>query len=614
MKNRGWFIAGVAGLALGGVTVSNNAAQNSKAHSHTEACIHPAPKATQADVKSLFNTDPKTGKVTSDKFYACFDEGTDPEKIESFHAALDAAIWSNPEYYLSGSRWSPTVAGELRSTISWSLVPDGLSIPSQGSYDNGGAAGPSNLFATLDAQYASIGGRARWIAQIQAMFDRWSQLGGVTYVRRTAAGQEWDDGASWGTGSGTNRGNVRIAMRNIDGPSNILAYNFYPTNGDMLIDASFTWNSGSTLRFFRNVLSHEHGHGLGMPHVCPIQQVKLMEPTASSAFDGPQQDDIRHLHAVYGDKFEPNTSASTVLAGTAAATISANGTTTLGDVPEDPAAGSGFVPPNSSIISLHATGPDVDHYKFTLTAPRSIQVTARPIGSTYGQSQQASNGSCPAGVNINTLTIANLRLSLLNSSLAQIAFVDNAPAGTNEVTTRVTLPAGNYVAKVDAPTVSETQLYKIDISATAARELRGRLTVNGVTAFYPGEQVKAILTPTGGGASTEFTTTLATNGDYAFTLLNLPSGTYNLRIDGPAALITSSASFSVVDGIVTVNRTGRNGDIDNDGEVGPADFEIVVNNFGTAATSPTQGDVDRDGEVGPSDFELVVSAFGVGDV
>jgi hypothetical protein len=403
-------------------------------------------------------------------------------------------------------------------------------------------------------------------------------------------------------------------MRNIDGPSNILAYNFYPTNGDMLIDASFTWNSGSTLRFFRNVLSHEHGHGLGMPHVCPIQQVKLMEPTASSAFDGPQQDDIRHLHAVYGDKFEPNTSASTVLAGTASATISANGTTTLGDVPDDPAAGAGSTPPNSSIISLHATGPDVDHYKFTLTAPRSIQLTARPIGSTYGQSQQAGNGSCPAGVNINTLTIANLRLSLLNSSLAQIAFVDNAPAGTNEVTTRVTLPAGNYIAKVDAPTVSETQLYKIDISATAARELRGQLTVNGVTAFYPGEQVKAILTPTGGGASTEFTTTLATNGDYAFTLLNLPSGSYNLRIDGPAALITSSASFSVVDGIVTVNRTGRNGDIDNDGEVGPADFEIVVNNFGTAATSPSQGDVDRDGEVGPSDFELVVSAFGVGDV
>jgi hypothetical protein len=53
-----------------------------------------------------------------------------------------------------------------------------------------------------------------------------------------------------------------------------------------------------------------------------------------------------------------------------------------------------------------------------------------------------------------------------------------------------------------------------------------------------------------------------------------------------------------------------NGDVDDDGEVGPGDFELVVANFGTSV-GPELGDLDRDGEVGPSDFEIVVANFGI---
>jgi hypothetical protein len=53
----------------------------------------------------------------------------------------------------------------------------------------------------------------------------------------------------------------------------------------------------------------------------------------------------------------------------------------------------------------------------------------------------------------------------------------------------------------------------------------------------------------------------------------------------------------------------RNGDIDQDGEVGPSDFEAVVTQFGGAGTA----DLDNDGEVGPSDFEIVVQNFGLTD-
>jgi hypothetical protein len=53
----------------------------------------------------------------------------------------------------------------------------------------------------------------------------------------------------------------------------------------------------------------------------------------------------------------------------------------------------------------------------------------------------------------------------------------------------------------------------------------------------------------------------------------------------------------------------KNGDIDQDTEVGPGDFEAVVAQFG----APGDADVDNDGEVGPSDFETVVANFGLGD-
>lgn len=47
-------------------------------------------------------------------------------------------------------------------------------------------------------------------------------------------------------------------------------------------------------------------------------------------------------------------------------------------------------------------------------------------------------------------------------------------------------------------------------------------------------------------------------------------------------------------------------DVDGDGEVGPGDFEQVVNQFGNPGTA----DIDRDGEVGPTDFEIVNAQFG----
>jgi hypothetical protein len=107
-------------------------------------------------------------------------------------------------------------------------------------------------------------------------------------------------------------------------------------------------------------------------------------------------------------------------------------------------------------------------------------------------------------------------------------------------------------------------------------------------------------------------TVLITDANGAYTI-NLPaglaSGTYSLKFKGGTFLSKT----------LTVNYTGSsltsqdvslvNGDIDQDTEVGPGDFEAVIAQFGAAGSA----DVDNDDEVGPSDFETVVANFGLGD-
>ena len=125
----------------------------------------------------------------------------------------------------------------------------------------------------------------------------------------TAAGVDWDDGAIWGAnGNDTTHGDVRLSMHPIDGGGGILAYTFYPANGDMVIDRAETWGSSSTNlhRFLRNTVMHELGHSVGIDHVCSNNTGQLMEPFLSTGFDGPQQDDIRGINRNNGDPYEGN--------------------------------------------------------------------------------------------------------------------------------------------------------------------------------------------------------------------------------------------------------------------------------------------------------------------
>jgi hypothetical protein len=88
-----------------------------------------------------------------------------------------------------------------------------------------------------------------------------------------------------------------------------------------------------------------------------------------------------------------------------------------------------------------------------------------------------------------------------------------------------------------------------------------------------------------------------------------PNGNYTLKFKG-GTFLSKTLNVTLTGSSLTGQDAAlKNGDIDQDTEVGPGDFEAVVAQFG----GPGDADVDNDGEVGPSDFETVIANFGLGD-
>jgi len=401
---------------------------------------------------------------------ACFADGTDPRYVSAISAITDArnaALGFNRTDYFAAVRW----AGEFGTPINirWSFVPDGVSI-------DGGAGeptGPSVLFSKMDFGYAAQGGRPTWIGFFQSAFARWAQVTGNTYTRIKNGASDWDDGAAWGTaGSNGLRGDVRIAGRKIDGVGGILAYNFFPSNGDMLIDTDdigpFFSEPNSQYVYFRDVVMHEHGHGLGLEHSCSTSNFILMYPFARDTFDGPQQDDIRAIHSMYGDVNGPtDTPAAAVNLGVLAPGSAIPASGWIGTTPPPVAIGAD---PDSAVVSLDPFKTS-DYYKITTTTGIALTASVQPKGSTYQNAAQNSNGSCPTTGSTNSLVAGDLVLRVYAGDGTTLLATANAgAAGQSETITDLILPnAGTYYLRVSsATTLQLVQSYLLQMSATSA--------------------------------------------------------------------------------------------------------------------------------------------------
>lgn len=324
---------------------------------------------------------------------------------------------SKSSFYKVG-RWTGTATDSSGGfegdplTLTWGIVADGTLID----LDQQGGHVPSVLNAVFDVNFPS---HDIWVNQIRDCFNRWSERAGMTYIEVA------DDGATSPESLGVLgvRGDIRIGGRNIDGQFGVLAYNFYPNNGDMVIDVadvnSFK-NATNTYRYLRNTVMHEQGHGLGLGHVVPVNGTKLMEPFISTAYLGQQDDDIRGGQKLYGDSREQNDDS-----------LSA---TVLGAIVDSM---------RIEQLSLDKGG-DIDWYRFTAAGGADVTITVDPVGSTY---QVAPDGSTP--VTVKTDSILNLQFALYEISGSQLALVDAAGLGGTEVLSNFPIPqTGDYLIRV----------------------------------------------------------------------------------------------------------------------------------------------------------------------
>jgi hypothetical protein len=356
---------------------------------------------------------------------ACFAPGTPPDILEQYD---DAAAYS------AIFRWATTASGPTGSsgypiTLTYSFVPDGVDIPNSGIGEE--ETSPNVLNATLAMLFGSA---EEGKNHIRLALARWTELTGVDYVEESN-----DDGAPfpdtpghWGA-----RGDVRIAMRVLDGADGVLAFNYYPNLGDMVLDADEDWNDAAdSYRYFRNTVMHESGHGLGLGHVYPIDLSKLMEPMLSTFFDGPQDDDIRGSQDFYGDIFEQNAWATHA--------------TSLGTV-------------DGTLTAFNAavnSEDDADWYRFTVAGPQNVSIKVSPVGSTY-----EVGGASDYTPTINTKAVADLGFHLRSPDGSTIlAAVDQRAAGQDEVIS-VSIPAaGMYYVDVFASASSGPQRYDLTVT------------------------------------------------------------------------------------------------------------------------------------------------------
>jgi hypothetical protein len=322
-------------------------------------------------------------------------------------------------------------------TLTYSFVPDGTPIAS----GIGEPAAPSNLRAFLNGIYGSP---SVWMPLFHRVFAQWGEQTGIHYVF-----QPTDDGAQVPDAPGELgvRGDVRIGGHVLDGTGGVMAFNWYPSTGDMVLDTGDTYfnETGAESILLRNVVAHEHGHGIGLDHTCPMNQTKLMEAITWTGFEGPQHDETVAGQRDYGDPLESNDTAQTATdLGTLATALSVDE------------------------VSIDA-GTDRDFYRFTVGVPKRVSVAVTPVGLTYPHGTASGSGSCGATTTFDSRAQGDLVVEILASNGSTVLATANAaPAGASEQLTDVQLPAaGSYFVRVRSAASQDVQLYRLDLSTPA---------------------------------------------------------------------------------------------------------------------------------------------------
>ena len=353
------------------------------------------------------------------------------------------------------------------TTLTWGIVADGVTIgaafPERGEQTTG-----SGLIEFLDANVgdAAVNGSTSvvrnkdWFRHFESYHERYDALSGLSYEY-----VDYDDGARLRTAAGELgvRPDVRIGGHFIDGGSGVLAYNAFPGDGDMVIDtadAGFYGRAANDYVGLRNVLAHEHGHGIGQPHVVSNTSRYLMEPNVDVSFDGPQLVDILQTQRGYGDvleKFGGNDLA---------ATASSLGAVLSGDVVAvgmDAALGpdQSVLPEMVDFFTVDGLS-DTDFWSFTVDAPGFAELLLEPLGPLVNLGPQGGSQAA-----FDFAAQSDLALALFASDGTTLLGQSNFGGLGEAEFLGASLDPGLYFARVNAGGPDAAQFYGLSVGFTA---------------------------------------------------------------------------------------------------------------------------------------------------
>jgi hypothetical protein len=515
-------------------------------------------------------------------------------------------FFSATSVYRDGGQSSPWTltpsGGANRIRLTYSFPADGVTW---GTNSDQWSTGPNELNARILGTFGSTNldlGR-EWIRQGLAA---WRRQAGINYdeVADSTAAMNQTAFPQYGPGD------VRIGGYPLGGAgvfNGVLAYNQFPSSGsDMTINTNYwaTWSltaSGSNYRRLRNVVAHEHGHGLGAIHPVPCNNTKLMEPEISLNFDVLQVDDTRFAQRNYGDRFAGNRTSS----------VAAN----LGDltspvgrsVLERDLSTNGRTTFNAQGSPLNSGG--VDWFRFTLSSAQTVTVTVDPIGGSYLNDQQNTTPGSPicSGVSAVTPTVnadeaGDLQLVLYGADAATV--VASSTSGGPGVTETVTanLPAGTYFVRVHDGSASNpgvnqfVQLYDFSVRVGAFRfppqviaGINKRVQANTTASFLGDVNTR----PLESGATISTTTGYQwdLDGDGVFDVTNrrptftyVSNGTYpvTLRVTDSFGSVATDTINVVVFG-ATTTVTGNTPTVGDQGQTVP--IVLTGTNFKTVTAA-----------------------------
>lgn len=395
----------------------------------------------------------------------CFAPNTPPELVAKYDAPAKATK-VGASFLLSSTlnkalqisdRWVTTaINGSAQNsqgdpvTLTWSIAPDDTFINSGGV--EGEVSSDSNLRSWLVGIYGgSATGPAAdqpWFSIFQVAFDNLSSETGLTFLYEPN-----DDGATLSTTArgilGT-RGDIRIAGHTLDGNNSVLAYNYFPDYGDMVIDTAdgyYNNTSNSSIRL-RNVLEHEFGHGLGLDHVCPINGTKLMEPNINLSFTGAQFDTIYSLQRNYGDPFEKLNSAL-------------NNDSFANATPLPLQADNSW---NSDYLGID-DNTDTDYLSFPVTAGSTISATITPSDNSYLEGAQLTSGDCESGTTFDSSAQQDLTLNLYDQNQNLLATANTGGLGIPETLAPFTaVSTGTHYLRITGSGTNSNQIYSAEVS------------------------------------------------------------------------------------------------------------------------------------------------------